>query len=35
MNDLLLDEFEILLINGLIVCIGLLLIKKDNVSLIK
>ena len=25
--------FEILLINGLIVCLGLLLIKKDNVSL--
>ena len=27
--------FEILLINGLIVCLGLLLIKKDNVSLTK
>ena len=27
--------FEILLINGLIVCFGLLLIKKDNVSLTK
>ena len=27
--------FEILLINGFIVCLGLLLIKKDNVSLTK